>query len=58
MTRIRAQTWRTILAVALVVFVLGMVATGLIGWFIAILFVLLAMAGGALLYRTLGPPPR
>jgi hypothetical protein len=58
MARIRAQTWRTILVVALVVLVLGMVATGLLGWFIAILIVLLAMAGGALLYRTLGPPPR
>lgn len=58
MARIRSQTWKTILIVALVVFVVGMLVSGLIGWFIAILIVLLAMGGGALLSRTLGPPRR
>jgi hypothetical protein len=58
MTRIRSQTWKTILIVALVILVVGMLVSGLIGWFIAILIVLLAMGGGALLNRTLGPPTR
>jgi hypothetical protein len=58
MATIRRQSWTVILVVALVLFALAMLFSGLLVWYIALLFVLVAMGGGALLYRTLGPPTR
>jgi small neutral amino acid transporter SnatA (MarC family) len=58
MAKVRAQTWRTVLVIALVVFVLGLIFGGYLIWYIGIVILLLAMAGGALLSRTLGPPER
>jgi uncharacterized membrane protein YdbT with pleckstrin-like domain len=58
MARMRRQTWKAILAVALAVLVLTLAFSGFLAWYIAVVILLLAMGGGAILYRTLGPPTR
>ncbi|CAN5538690.1 hypothetical protein BH24GEM3_BH24GEM3_07900 [soil metagenome] len=56
--RPKRKTWQTILIVGAVALVVGMLTSGYVIWGIAILFVVLALGGGAMLYRKLGPPPR
>ncbi len=56
--RPKRKTWQTVLIVGAVALVVGMLVSGYAIWGIAILFVLLALGGGALLYRKQGPPSR
>ena len=56
--RPKRKTWQTILIVGAVALVVGMLVSGYAIWGIAILFVVLALGGGAMLYRKLGPPSR
>lgn len=56
MAKVRNQTWKTILIVALVVLVVFLIFTGYLIWYVGVLILLLAMAGGAMMYRSLGPP--
>jgi hypothetical protein len=57
MATVKRQTWKTVLLVGLILLVLGLVMGGYIMWFVGVvLILLLAMGGGALLYRQLGPP--
>jgi hypothetical protein len=58
MTRVRQQTWKTVAAVAVILLVLALIFTGNAFVGVALLVVFLAMAGGALMYRKLGPPER
>lgn len=55
---VKRNTWQTILIVLGVVLVIGMLTSGYAIWGIAILILLLAFGGGALLYRKQGPPSR
>jgi len=54
--RMTQQTWKTVLIIAVVLLAIGLVMSGAVLWYIGLLIVLLGMAGGALLSRTLGPP--
>jgi uncharacterized membrane protein YdbT with pleckstrin-like domain len=54
----RRQTWKAILGIALVLLIVTLVFSGFIVWYIAVVILVLAMGGGALLYRNLGPPTR
>jgi hypothetical protein len=57
MATVNRQSWKTVLLVGLILLVLGLVLGGYIMWFFGVvLILLLAMGGGALLYRQLGPP--
>lgn len=58
MARITNRTWQIILGLGAILLVIAWVVSG--HWItgIAALFLLLAMAGGALLYRFQGPPER
>jgi hypothetical protein len=56
MARVASQTWKTVLVVGLVLLLLGMIFSGYIVWYLGIVVLLLAMAGGALMFRQLGPP--
>jgi hypothetical protein len=56
MAAIRTQTWKTLMIIALVVLLIYLVFSGLLIWYVGLLLLLLAMAGGALMYRNLGPP--
>jgi hypothetical protein len=58
MARVPSQTWKTVSIVGLVILLLGMIFSGYIIWYVGILVLLLAMAGGALMFRQLGPPSR
>lgn len=58
MAAISGSAWRTVLAVAAVALVIFMIVSGQFMWGIALLVLLLAMGGGALLYRKAGPPNR
>ncbi len=55
---VKRNTWQTILIVGAVLIVIGMLVSGYAIWGIAILVLLLALGGGALLYRKQGPPTR
>ncbi|MEX2571795.1 MAG: hypothetical protein WD737_10905 [Gemmatimonadota bacterium] len=58
MAKVKTRTWQMILGSAGVLLVIGWIIGG--HWItgVAALIVLLAMAGGALLYRFQGPPER
>jgi len=56
MASVRTQTWKTLLVVALILLVVYLIFSGFVIWYIGLVIVLLAMAGGALMNRTLGPP--
>jgi hypothetical protein len=57
MATVKRQTWKTVLLVGLILLVLGLMLGGYLMWFIGVVLILvLAMGGGALLYRQLGPP--
>jgi hypothetical protein len=56
MARIRSSAWTTILMIAGVLLIIGMLVSGYIIWGIALLLLVLALGGGALLYRSQGPP--
>ena len=56
MARIRTSAWTTILAIAGVVLIIGMLISGYMIWGIALLIIALALGGGAFLYRSQGPP--
>jgi hypothetical protein len=58
MARVNTRTWNVILAVAGVLLLIAWFVSG--HWItgLAALFLLLAMAGGALMYRFMGPPQR
>jgi hypothetical protein len=58
MASVPAQTWKIVLIVALVILLIGMIFSGFLVWYIGIFLLLLAMAGGALMFRYLGPPSR
>jgi hypothetical protein len=58
MARVPSQTWKTVSIAGLVILLLGMIFSGYIIWYVGILVLLLAMAGGALMFRQLGPPSR
>jgi hypothetical protein len=58
MAKVRTRTWQIILGVAAVLLLVGWVVSGLWITGLAGLILLLAMAGGALLYRFQGPPER
>ena len=52
------NTLRNIFVVAGIILMLALFFAGYAIWGIALLIVLLAMGGGALLYRKAGPPER
>lgn len=52
------NTVRNIFVVAGIILMLALFFAGYAIWGVALLIVLLAMGGGALLYRTAGPPER
>ena len=52
------NTLRNIFVVAGIVLMLALFFAGYAIWGVALLIVLLAMGGGALLYRKAGPPER
>lgn len=56
MARIGTSPWTTILAIAGVLLIIGMLISGYVIWGIALLIIVLALGGGALLYRSQGPP--
>lgn len=56
MAQNRTSTWKKALAIAGIVLVIGLLVSGYIIWGLAILVLALALGGGALLYRTQGPP--
>lgn len=52
----RSSTWKVLLIAAGVLFVIGLLTAGFIVPVIAIVLLILVLGGGALLYRTQGPP--
>jgi hypothetical protein len=58
MATVKTRTWQVILALGAVLLFIGWIISG--HWItgFAALFLLLAMLGGALLYRFQGPPER
>jgi hypothetical protein len=56
MARMKTSTWTNVLIVAGVLLFIGMMISGYLFWGLAILVLLLAMAGGALLRHKQGPP--
>lgn len=52
------STLRNIFVIAGIVLVIALLFAGYAIWGVALLIVLLAMGGGALLYRKTGPPER
>lgn len=58
MARVRRRTWQIILAVAAVLLLIGWLVSGHLITGFAALILLLALAGGALMYRFMGPPER
>jgi hypothetical protein len=56
--RVSTRTWQVILGVGAVLLLIGMFIMGQWITGIAALILLLAMAGGALMYRFMGPPER
>jgi hypothetical protein len=50
------QSWKMIVIVSLVVITIALVVFGHLFWLAGLLIIALAMAGGALMYRKLGPP--
>jgi hypothetical protein len=55
---VKTRTWQIILGVGGVLLLIAWIVTGQWITGFAALFLLLAMAGGALLYRFQGPPER
>ncbi len=56
---VKRNTWQTILIVAAIALAIAMLALGYaIGWAVAIVMLVLALAGGAFLSRRYGPPSR
>jgi small neutral amino acid transporter SnatA (MarC family) len=58
MARVKSQTWKAVLIVGLIVLVLTLIFSGYLFWYIGVVILVLAMAGGALMFRKLGPPSR
>jgi len=56
--KVSTRTWQVILGIGGILLLIGWFVSGqwIIGF--AALFLLLAMAGGALMYRFMGPPER
>jgi Flp pilus assembly protein TadB len=52
------NTMRTIMIVAGVVLVIGLLTAGLVIPLVVIFLLLLVLGGGALMYRKMGPPER
>lgn len=52
------STWKTILAVGAVLFIVGLIVSGQLMMGGILLVLLLIFGGGALLYRKDGPPSR
>ena len=58
MAAITNSAWRTILAIAGVALVIFLIVSGQLIWGIVLLVLVVALGGGALLYRKAGPPQR
>lgn len=58
MAQVKAKTWQMILGVAAVFLLIGWIVSGHLITGLAALVLLIAMGGGALLYRLKGPPER
>lgn len=52
----RRKTWQTGLIIGLVLLIIGLFISGYVVWYVALIVLLLALGGGALLRSTLGPP--
>lgn len=50
------STWKAILAIGAIVFAIAMLVSGFLVPGIAVIFLLIALGGGALLNRKAGPP--
>jgi hypothetical protein len=58
MAGISGSAWKTILILAGIVLVTFLIISGYLIWGVALLVLLLVLGGGALLYRSAGPPER
>jgi len=56
--KVKSRTWNVILVIAGVLLLIGWIISGHLITGLAALILLLAMAGGALMYRFMGPPER
>ncbi|HET8655951.1 MAG TPA: hypothetical protein VFL93_10590 [Longimicrobiaceae bacterium] len=58
MAAISTSAWKTIIILAAIALLIAGVVTGYLVWGIALVVILLILGGGALLYRSAGPPER